>query len=69
MKDRVSASGLSPPFSSGGHLAADESRFMPMSSRYIPLSELRIGSDANEPGLRVRSAKFAETGARERIKT
>lgn len=37
MKDRISAA-LSP-FFSGGYLAADESYFMPMSSRYIPFSE------------------------------
>lgn len=64
MKDRVSASVLSP-FSSGKYLAADESHFMPMSSRYIPLSELRIGSNANELDLKERLAEFAETGARE----
>lgn len=33
------SAGLSP--FSGGHLAADESHFMPMSSRYIPLPRLR----------------------------
>ncbi|KYQ60504.1 hypothetical protein ALC60_00487 [Trachymyrmex zeteki] len=47
MKDRVSATRLS--FSSGRHLAANESHFMPMSSPLRPASELPNNSVRDFP--------------------